>query len=301
MPEPGDLVEIHGRVRMREVEREVVDETTGQASTQTSIEHSIYLTGLEYMDVDDPDRDAEGEPELAVGRMLADVVAAPSSPARRSGQVSAPGAGTDGIATPVSPARRLREAETDSSPDRAGGLGEDEEEFEPHISSPGGAAPEPYGHAHAATALERGRATARAHALSAGADGEDGADLAEVASSAPWERLRTMLADATEEEFELATPRRETLTAGGVGSVMRLETAHGGVKTPPVLRGRLADLAAAGRLPVLISTTRLRCVVIDPCAWRDQLHVMTDAIHSGAIDPSATSIDAPAPTTTGVR
>src|SRR5699024_5946289 len=202
MPEPGDLVEIHGRVRMREVEREVVDETTGQASTQTSIEHSIYLTGLEYMDVDDLDRDAEGEQALAVVRMLDDVVAATSSPARRSGQVSAPGAGTDGIAPPVSPARRLREAETDSSPDRAGGLGEDEEEFEPHISSPGGAAPEPYGHAHAATALERGRATARAHALSAGADGEDGADLAEVASSAPWERLRTMLADATEEEFE---------------------------------------------------------------------------------------------------
>lgn len=301
MPEPGDLVEIHGRVRLREVEREVVDETTGQASTRTSIEHSIYLTGLEYMDVDDPDRDAEGEPELVVGRMLADGIAAPPSPARRPGQVSAPGAGTEGFATPASPAHRLGEAETESSPDRADGLREDEEEFEPLIPPPGGAAPEPSGRPHVATALERGRAPARAHATSPGADGEDGADLAEISSSAPWERLRTLLADATEEEFELATPRRETLTAGGVGSVMRLETAHGGVRTPPMLRGRLVDLAAAGRFPVLISTTRLRCVVIDPRAWRDQLRAMTDAIHSGAIDPSATSIDAPAPTTIGAR
>src|SRR5699024_2868157 len=49
MPEPGDLVEIHGRVRLREVEREVVDETTGQTSTETTVEHSVYLSGLEFM------------------------------------------------------------------------------------------------------------------------------------------------------------------------------------------------------------------------------------------------------------
>src|SRR5699024_12515884 len=61
MREVGDLVEIRGRVRLRGVERDVIAEATGQVSTQTSIEHLIYLSGLEYMDVEDPDRDAEGD------------------------------------------------------------------------------------------------------------------------------------------------------------------------------------------------------------------------------------------------
>src|SRR5699024_2650745 len=156
MPEPGDLVEIHGRVRLREVEREVVDETTGQTSTETTIEHSIYLSGLEYMDVDDPDRDAEGEPELSVGRMLADGIAAPASPPGPPG-----------------------EAESGSSPDRAGGLEEGEEVFDRRTSPPGGRAPEHPGRRPAEPAPERGRATATARAPSAGSD--DGAGLAEAA------------------------------------------------------------------------------------------------------------------------
>src|SRR5699024_2595218 len=304
MPEPGDLVEIHGRVRRREVEREVVDETTGQTSTETTVEHSIYLSGLEYMDVDDPDRDAEGEPELVVGRMLAVGIAAPASPPGRPGQVSAPGVGTDGIAAPASPPSRPEQVDSpvtdlDGTPDLGDELGESEEEFEPITSPSGGTEPEPFSRPHAVAAPERRRATARAHTPSAGGDGDDGADLAEVASSTPWTRLRTMLADATGEEFELAAPRPATLATGGVGSVTRLETEHGGAMTPPTVRGRLADLANAGRLPVLISTTRLHCVVIDPHSWRDQLRAMADAIHSGAIDPATTSIDAPAPATTG--
>src|SRR5699024_11251944 len=109
----------------------------------------------------------------------------------------------------------------------------------------------------------------------------------------------TKRAYATDEYFELAAPLPATLASGGVGSVTRLETEHGGAMTPPTVRGRLADLANAGRLPVLISTTRLHCVVIDPHTWRDQLRAMADAIHSGAIDPATTSIDAPAPGTTG--
>src|SRR5699024_7760765 len=79
------------------------------------------------------------------------------------------------------------------------------------------------------------------------------------------------------------------LATGGVGSVTRLETEHGGAMTPPTVRGRLADLANAGRLPVLISTTRLHCVVIDPHSWRDQLPAMAAAIHPGAIDPPTTT------------
>src|SRR5699024_919854 len=84
MPEVGDLVEVRGRVRLREVERDVVDEATGETSTQTSVEHSLYLSGLEYMEVADPDRDAEGDPVLAVGRMLSDGIADPTpTPAPR--------------------------------------------------------------------------------------------------------------------------------------------------------------------------------------------------------------------------
>src|SRR5690625_1265324 len=177
MPEPGDLVEIHGRVRRREVEREVVDETTGQTSTETTVEHSIYLSGLEYMDVDDPDRDAEGEPELAVGRMLADGIAAPASPPSRPEQVDSPVTDLDG------------------TPDLGDELGESEEEFEPITSPSGGTEPEPFSRPHAVAAPERRRATARAHTPSAGGDGDDGADLAEVASSTPWKIGRASCRD----------------------------------------------------------------------------------------------------------
>src|SRR5699024_11653849 len=114
----------------------------------------------------------------------------------------------------------------DGTPELGDELGESEEEFEPITSPSGGTEPEPFSRPHAVAAPERWRATARAHTPSAGGDGDDGAGLAEMASSTPWTRLRTMLADATGEEFELAAPRPAPLATGGVGAVQRLGPEH---------------------------------------------------------------------------
>ncbi|MDN5688253.1 MAG: hypothetical protein L0G94_16480, partial [Brachybacterium sp.] len=283
MPEVGDLVEIRGRVRLREVEREVIDEATGQASTQMSLEHSIYLSGLEYMEVDDPDRDAEGVPELAVGRMLSDGVA------------------DSGAAVPL----RLRQSPpaTDTEVGSvSGGLAEDEEVFEPITARPGGAeaarraAPE-----SAATSRSRG-APATVTGSLAGHSSLEAVDLSEIAASSQWTRLREVLSQATGEGFALAWPRQGTLRGRtGEGSFLRVETERGSVKVPVSVQRRLADLVADGRLPVFVAASRLRCVVLDPCDWQRQLQTMADAIHSGAIDPAVTSIDAPAATVNRAR
>lgn len=271
MPEVGDLVEIRGRVRLREVEREVIDEGTGDSSTQTNIEHSIYLSGLEYMEVDDPDRDAEGDPELAVGRMLSDGIADP-----------APG--------DPSPA---------TGPDSGGELGEDEESFEPITSAPSTNGAEAPGDGPAPTAPDRPEVPAAAPPASSARAPEVGedVDLSEIVASAPWTRLREVLSQATGEEFALARPRQDTSPDGtGEGSFLRVETERSSVMVPVSVQRRLAGLAAAGRLPVVVATARLRCVVIEPRDWHRQLRAMADAIHSGAIDPATTSIDAPAAT-----
>ena len=260
MPEVGDLVEIRGRVRLREVERDVIDEATGQVSTQTSIEHSIYLSGLEYMDVEDPDRDAEGDPELAVGRMLADGIADPNPPPAPAGPAPA----------------------SDDAP------GEDEEATVPSTPAP----PKRPG-ARAAPGPRDGAASA------GGAAGRaDGVvDLSEIAASTAWTRLRDLLREATGEEFTLAQPRQEASAAGDdADSFLRVEIEDGRAMVPASVRPRLADLATAGRLPVIVSTARLRCIVIDTRSWQRQLQTMADAIHSGAIDPATTRVDAPAAT-----
>src|SRR5699024_67200 len=120
-------------------------------------------------------------------------------------------------------------------------------------------------------------------------------DLSEVAASGPWTQLRKLLSQATGERFAVARPRRDASASGdGAGSFLRVETETGPEMVPAAVRRRLADLVAAGRLPVLVASGRLRCVVIDTRAWHRQLQAMADAIHSGAIDPATTSIDAPA-------
>ncbi|MDN5688240.1 MAG: DNA polymerase III subunit alpha [Brachybacterium sp.] len=273
MPEVGDLVEIRGRVRLREVERDVIDEATGESSTQTSIEQSIFLSGLEYMEVDDPDRDAEGGPELAVGRMLSDGI-------------------TDAGPVPGDPPPA-----TGPGPDSGNDLGEDDEDFEPITSASSTGGPETPGDGHAPTSPDLPAASAATPPASSAPVRETGEDIdpSEIVASAPWTRLRDVLSQATGEEFALAWPRQDTpRDRTGGGSFLRVETERGSVMVPVSVQRRLADLAAAGRLPVLVATARLRCVVIDPSDWHRQLQAMADAIHSGAIDPATTSIDAPA-------
>lgn len=116
-----------------------------------------------------------------------------------------------------------------------------------------------------------------------------------VQASPEWSRLREVLRLATGEVFELARPRRNASTGADVGSFLRVEAERGAVLVPVTVQRRLSDLAAAGRLPAIVSTPKLRCVVIDARSWREQLRVMTDAINSGAIDPVATSVDAADP------
>src|SRR5699024_6093255 len=229
MPEVGDLVEIRGRVRLREVERDVVDEATGQVSTQTSIEHSIYLSGLEYMDVADPDRDAEGDPELAVGRMLSDGIAGPGPASADPPPATGPGTGDGGVAEgeedvePITPASGTSGAARASDTACPGmGRSASTPNDQPSNRATGAARPGP-------------------------ADGAGEAlDLSEVAASGPWAQLRELLSQATGERFAVARPRRDASVSGdGAGSFLRVETEAGSEMVPAAVRRRLADLAAA--------------------------------------------------------
>lgn len=244
MPEIGDLVEIRGTVRIREVDSEITDETTGKSTTETTLEHSIVLASVEHMAVEDPDRDAEGEPVLGVGRMLADSSPVPST---------------------VSPSPAAAASPAESIPEPA---------LESVASLPGewrvdAAAPDP--------TSERSRPRA---------DDED-VGIEQVAGSVEWRQLQEALSEVTGEGFELATPR----TGRRRGTHLRLETVYGPVRVPATAQRRLAELLAAGRLPALVSTSALCCVVIETREWRGQLRAMTDAINSGAIDPVTVSVD----------
>src|SRR5699024_9625986 len=161
-------------------------------STQTSVEHSLYLSGLEYMEVADPDRDAEGEPVLAVGRMLSDGIADPApTPAPR----------TDG--------------------DPAAGDGEsdqDEEEFEWIICAPATRAAASESDGRESTGPRSAADGTTAHRAAPGSAPPPGADedltLSEVAASEAWARLRETLSRSTGREFSLAGSRPDETTGG---------------------------------------------------------------------------------------
>lgn len=281
MPTIGDLVEIRGSVRLREVEREVIDEVTGESSTQTIVEHSIILSGVEYMDVEDPDRDAEGDPELRVGALLADSTT----------HIVADGKDQE-----------VREASAVAVLERDG----DEEEFDPmqpaaperpRTSTP---APERTAPRSATTAKSVSTRTPAAmvrRPRPAGTGDEDetradfDAELSAVATTAEWERLFQSLQITTGHEFFLARPRRNLATGHDVGTFLRVETTDGTALVPVTAQHRLSDLAQAGRLPAVISTPKMRAVVIDTRAWREQLLLMNDAVNSGRIDPSTSVVD----------
>ncbi|MGP9843329.1 DNA polymerase III subunit alpha [Brachybacterium sp. 107] len=254
MPEVGDLVEIRGAVRIREVEREITDEVTGESSTETTLEHSIVLCQVEFMAVYDPDRDAEGDPVLAVGRTLADRnprhQATLSSAPESSNDVeedTAPGVelgpGAEVAAPPVEPVPGERSTDvTEPAPD-------------PETSEPDAA--------------------------------DEDLGIQDIVSTFEWRQLQEALTEVSGEGFELAMPR----AGRGMGTHLRLETGTGPVRVPATAQRRLTELLAAGRLPALVSTPALCCVVIDSRDWRGQLRAMSDAINSGAIDPATVSVD----------
>ncbi|MCG7309687.1 DNA polymerase III subunit alpha [Brachybacterium sp. ACRRE] len=281
MPAVGDLVELRGQVRVREVEREVVDEETGETSTQVTTERSIVLSDVEYMDVEDPDRDAEGDPELSVGRLLADGADLP--PGRSAPERDAPAAPT-----------RAQEP-SPSSPDS-----DDEEEFEPMSAPSPSLEAETRKHAEdeapSQVAVRVPAARGRKPSAAATTTESEDADLETVADSDQWKRLREALRLATGNEFILARPRRNSTTGNDVGTFLRVETPHGAALVPVSAQRRLSNLAAAGRLPAVVSSDKLRCVVIDTRQWDRHLRAMTDAINSGFIDPSASSVDGVEPT-----
>lgn len=255
MPAIGDLVEIRGTVRIREVEREITDEVTGESSTETTLEHSIVLSQVEFMAVEDPDRDAEGEPVLAVGRLLAD--GSPQSVTTASS--SDPRISSDENGEVVPGVDRLAGSEVapESDPSTPGEtLLEDQER---------GPAPE---------VSERG-----------GAEKDFG--IQDIVSTVEWRQLQEALSEVSGEGFELASPR----AGRGTGVHLRLETENGSVRVPATAQRRLTELLAAGRLPALVSTPALCCAVIEPGHWRVQLRAMSDAINSGAIDPATVSVD----------
>lgn len=266
MPEVGDLVEIRGTVRLREVERDVIDEETGETSTQTTVEHSIILSGVEYMAVEDPDRDAEGTPTLRVGHLLSDSAA----PAREP------------------------ELETEVEPRRAVAVLERDEEPLDDQPSPAAAprAPQPAVTAKSITTRTPAAMVRRPQPAPRRAnEGVDfDAELSAVETSAEWERLHQALRVASGNDFTLTRPRRNP-SGRDVGTFLRVESADGTVLVPVSAQRRLSDLAQARRLPAVISTPKLHAVVIDTRAWREHLRLMADAIHSGFIDPAATIVD----------
>ncbi|UQN30534.1 DNA polymerase III subunit alpha [Brachybacterium kimchii] len=276
MPAVGDLVEIRGQVRVREVEREVIDEETGESRTQVSTERSIILSDVEYMDVEDPDRDAEGDPELSVGQLLADGTDLPRQ---------MPSADQE-------PTQPVREDAAPTVPS----AGEDEEDFEP-MSAPSPSpdtgeqsadtAPSQIAVRDPAAKSQRNTSTAAGPSSTESTD----ADLETVSESEQWARLHDALQLATGEDFTIARPRRNSMTGNDVGTFLRVETLHGAALVPVSAQRRLSNLAAAGRLPAVISSDKLRCVVIDTRHWSTHLRAMTDAVNSGFIDPSATSVD----------
>lgn len=248
MPEIGDLVEIQGTVRIREVDREITDETTGESTTETTFEHSIVLASVEHMAVEDPDRDAEGEPVLGVGRMLAD-----SSPMPPTAASSIAPAGPVAASVPEPAREPVASEPAESLVD---------------MSAPD-PTPEP--------------ATPR--------PGDEDVSISKVAASVEWRQLQEALSEVTGEGFELATPR----TGRRRGTHLRLETVHGPVRVPATAQRRLTELLAAGRLPALVSTPALCCVVIETREWRGQVRAMTDAVNSGAIDPATDPVDGLSP------
>lgn len=240
MPEAGDLVEITGTVRIREVEREITDETTGESTTESTLEHSIVLSTVEHMAVEDPDRDAEGEPVLAVGRILADGRPAPTLPP----------SSTEAAGKPATETPEITEtAGVETPPDAEG-----------PAAAP--SVPEP-------------------------AVVDEDVGIESISNTVEWQQLQEALSEVTGEGFELATPRIGRRT----GTHLRLETMNGPVRVPATAQRRLTELLAAGRLPALVSTSALCCVVIEPRAWRAELRAMTDAINSGAIDPATVTVD----------
>lgn len=248
MPDVGELVEIRGTVRIREVEREVTDEATGESSTETTLEHSIMLSNVEFMGVEDPDRDAEGDPVLAVGRMLA-----------------------DGSPLPIPQATSVDVAGHEPGVDPAPG-----QESSSGSVETGGAEPQ---------SKTAGPVPNRARPAPTVAD-ED-VRIEQVADTVEWRQLQEALCEVSGEGFELATPRAGRVT----GTHLRLETENGPVRVPATAQRRLTELLAAGRLPALVSTPALCCVVIETRDWRGQLRAMTDAVNSGAIDPATSSVD----------
>jgi len=255
MPDVGDLVEIRGTVRIREVEREIIDEETGESSTETTLEHSIMLSNVEFMAVEDPDRDAEGDPVLAVGRMLADGTPEP----RGTDSSSGPGISSDDDGEVVLGVDRLAGSEVVSESDPSTPRETLQEGPErgpvPEVSERGGA-------------------------------GKD-FGIQDIVKTVEWRQLQEALSEVSGEGFELATPR----AGRGTGVHLRLETENGSVRVPATAQRRLTELLAASRLPALVSTPALCCVVIEPGHWRAQLRAMSDAINSGAIDPAMVSVD----------
>lgn len=255
MPEVGDLVEIRGTVRIREVEREITDDVTGESTTETTLEHSIMLSHVEFMAVQDPDRDAEGDPVLAVGRMLADGTPKPRGTASSPG----PDVSSDDNEEVVPGVDHLAGSEVASETDQ---------------STPGETPLE---------APERGPAPEGSEPR----DAEKDLGIQDIVSTVAWRQLQEALSEVSGEGFELATPR----AGRGTGVHLRLETENGSVRVPATAQRRLTELLAAGRLPALVSTPALCCVVIEPGHWRIQLRAMSDAINSGAIDPATISVD----------
>ena len=255
MPDVGDLVEIRGTVRIREGEREVTDEVTGESSTETTLEHSIVLSQVEFMAVEDLDRDAEGDPVLAVGRMLAD--GSPQSVTTASSSDPRISSDDDGEVVPGGDRLAGSEVASELDPSKPG---------ETLLEAP-----------------ERGPAPQ----VSEGGFAEKALGIQDIVRTVEWRQLQEALSEVSGEGFELATPR----AGRGTGVHLRLETENGSVRVPATAQRRLTELLAAGRLPALVSTPALCCVGIEPGHWRVQLRAMSDAINSGAIDPATASVD----------
>uniref|UniRef100_UPI004049488D helix-hairpin-helix domain-containing protein n=1 Tax=Brachybacterium sp. GPGPB12 TaxID=3023517 RepID=UPI004049488D len=283
MPTIGDLVEIRGSVRSREVEREVIDEVTGESSTQTIVEHSIILSGVEYMDVEDPDRDAEGDPELRVGALLADST-------------------THIVADDQD--REIQKASAVAVLERD----DDEEEFDPMpVAAPERTptpAPERTAPRSATTAKSVSTRTPAAmvrRPRPAGTGGEDetrsdfDAELSAVATTAEWERLFQSLQVTTGHEFFLARPRRNLATGHDVGTFLRVETTDG-TALVPVTAQRSAQRSRPGRTPAgrdlhpEDASGRHRHAGVE-----ERLLLMNDAVNSGLIDPSTSVVDGAEP------
>ncbi|MGO1412754.1 MAG: hypothetical protein ACTHU7_15110, partial [Microbacterium sp.] len=254
-------VEIRGTVRIREVEREITDDTTGESSTETTLEHSIVLSHVEFMAVEDPDRDAEGDPVLAVGRMLAD-----GTPQHQITSSSAPETSND------------VEKDLDSGVE----LGPSAEVADPPVEPvPGEGSPDV---TEQVPDPERSKPDAT----------DENVGIQDIVSTVEWRQLQEALSEVSGEGFELATPR----AGRGTGTHLRLETETGPLRVPAIAQRRLAELLAAGRLPALVSTPALCCVVIETRDWRGQLRAMADAINSGAIDPGTVTVDGLSPPVT---